>query len=153
MYTNMYICKHASLSLSLFLCLPSFFHTLHLFLRLLRPSFSFFLSSWTEKQYKYRERKNTYTLYGVEPAFNCSSTCICIFSIQLKYRENYQANGIECVENKINSIGHAQQIRANISFIFKLIYIFRYFCSESVSVSLQHSHSKCSKSKMSFRQF
>ena len=82
MYTSMYIYKHAFLSL--FLCL-------------LHPSLSFFLSLFMNgKTIQTSREKNTY-IYVVEPAFNCSSTCI--FSIQLKYmyRENYQANGIECV--------------------------------------------------------
>lgn len=93
MYTSMYIYKHAFLSL--FLCLPLL--SLHLFLRLLHPSLSLSFSLFMNgKTIQTSREKNTY-IYVVEPAFNCSSTCI--FSIQLKYmyRENYQANGIEYV--------------------------------------------------------
>ena len=91
MYTSMYIYKHAFLSL--FLCL-------------LHPSLSFFLSLFMNgKTTQTSREKNTYIyiyIHVVEPAFNCSSTCI--FSIQLKYMytENYQANGIKCVGKKIN---------------------------------------------------
>lgn len=84
-YVNKYVYLYAFLSL--FLCLPSFFHFISFSVFSINLPLSFFLSSWTEKPYKHR----------VEPAFNCSSTYI--FSIQLKYmyRENYRANGIECV--------------------------------------------------------
>lgn len=95
MYTSMYIYKHAFLSL--FLCLPSFFHFISF--SVFSIHLSLFLSLFMNgKTIQTSREKNTYKyIYVVEPAFNCSSTCI--FSIQLKYiyRENYQANGIECV--------------------------------------------------------
>lgn len=79
--------------LSFFVFPPSFTSSLSPSSPFISLSLSFSLHE--RKNHTNIEREKYLYIYVVEPAFNCSSTCI--FSIQLKYiyRENYQANGIE----------------------------------------------------------